>query len=254
MRCGKVLFLTGDPKRQQSCAGLSPPANVRSRPCGTAQLAIQAERSLPSLLHRDFLSPWAHQRGPRASRAYARADSASGRPVRRRRGSPPGWDRDDRALLSSGQCCPARWIASRGHRPRPPRLPGSRARGRLERESISAIARPSMRPQYVGRRARHPAGRGARAIIEPLCIPQGRSLESSRNRGEAHSAWPRTGPAAAPPRLGDKHVLHPMSRLTCRASPSIPATDDEDTPRDPLQLAHKRAPDPGLVRRPMAGG
>ena len=57
------MFLTGDPKWQQRCAGLSPPANVRSRPCGTAQLAIQAERSLPSLLHRDFLSPWAHQRG-----------------------------------------------------------------------------------------------------------------------------------------------------------------------------------------------
>src|SRR5712691_13564350 len=36
--------------------------DVRSRPCGTARLPAQAERGLPGLLHRDLLSPRAHER------------------------------------------------------------------------------------------------------------------------------------------------------------------------------------------------
>ena len=41
----------------------------RSRPCGSAPRPVQAKRGLPGLLRRDLLSPRAHERGGRASRA-----------------------------------------------------------------------------------------------------------------------------------------------------------------------------------------
>jgi hypothetical protein len=46
----------------------SQPTEVRSRPCGIALLPVQAKRGLPGLLHRDLLSPRAHERsGPRVT-------------------------------------------------------------------------------------------------------------------------------------------------------------------------------------------
>src|SRR5262249_13550618 len=44
------------------------PLEARSRPCGTAP-PVQGKRGLPGLLHGDFLSPRAHERGgPRIAR------------------------------------------------------------------------------------------------------------------------------------------------------------------------------------------
>ena len=42
---------------------LSQSTEVRSRPSGSAPLPVQANRGLPGLLHRDLLSPRAHERG-----------------------------------------------------------------------------------------------------------------------------------------------------------------------------------------------
>ena len=42
---------------------LSQSTEVRSRPCGTARLTVQAERDFPGLLNRKLLGPRTHKRG-----------------------------------------------------------------------------------------------------------------------------------------------------------------------------------------------
>src|SRR6266446_2686319 len=47
----------------KAAPSFSQPTEVRSRPCGGTPLPVQAKRGLPGLLHRDLLSPRAHERG-----------------------------------------------------------------------------------------------------------------------------------------------------------------------------------------------
>ena len=77
---------------------LSQPTEVRSRPCGSVPLPVQAKRGLSGLLHRDLLSPRAHERGgPRiacvALERIAPEEGPSATDTDRLLG-----DRDDRAL------------------------------------------------------------------------------------------------------------------------------------------------------------
>src|SRR5207244_3359198 len=49
--------------RRTAVPALSQSTEVRSRPCGTAPLPVQAERDFPGLLKRKLLGPRTHKRG-----------------------------------------------------------------------------------------------------------------------------------------------------------------------------------------------
>src|SRR6516225_9450231 len=62
--CAWALAIIGS----RAAPFFSQPTELRSRPGGTAPLPVQAKCCLPGLLHRDLLSPRAHEcRGPRVA-------------------------------------------------------------------------------------------------------------------------------------------------------------------------------------------
>ena len=83
---------------QPSCAVFSQPTGVRSLACGTAPARVQAKRDLIGLLHRDLLSPRAHERGgPRVACVALERIAPEKGPSATEADSLLG-DRDDRAM------------------------------------------------------------------------------------------------------------------------------------------------------------
>jgi hypothetical protein len=105
--------------------------SVRSRPCASAPLPVQAKCCLPGLLRRDLLGPRAHEcRGPRVARVALERIAPEKGPSATDTDRLLG-DRDDRALHGNVRRPGALDRLQRRDRPGPPRLPGSRARGRI---------------------------------------------------------------------------------------------------------------------------
>src|SRR5438874_1779121 len=218
--------------------------------------SARAKRGLPGLLHRELLSPGAHQRGG------ARVACVTLERVALEKG-PSATDadrllghRDDRALHADMRRPRALHRLRRRIDLRLGDGPVVERAGSFEREEHLCDCGPFRRDLGVRRRrARHPAGQVSEGIVI------GRLHQSEKGRGEAQEEVGK-GIVHRPEEagrqhlrvVGNEHVVEHHVAADCGAHPHrVPIAGEGHARRVLGNLQIERALDPGLVAEPNSG-